>query len=75
MGGRTLRVRGNAVQVLFFRADSGRFRGRSYLVGAFGGVQVCSDLFRFVQGRSGVTPRREWSCLGRGAVSAWGGGH
>ena len=59
------------VRSCFDRADSGRFRWRSYLVGAFGGVQVCSDLFRFVQGVIGVDGCAE----GVGRVGAWGGGH
>ena len=47
--------------------------GCSYLVGAFGGVRICSGLFGFVQGCSGCD-RGGWLCLRRGAgwwVGRW----
>ena len=38
---------------LFFFGVLGVIRGPPYLVGALGGVQICSGLFGFVQGCSG----------------------
>ena len=44
------RVGGGGVQGFFFSGCSGVIRGYPYLVGALGGVRICSDLFRFVRG-------------------------
>ena len=46
------RVSDDGVQGCFFQGVRGRSGGCLYLVRVFGGVQVCSDLFRHVQGCS-----------------------
>ena len=51
--GMTERGRGGGVRVLFFSGRSWVIRRAPYLVGEFGGVRVCSDLFRVAQGCSG----------------------
>ncbi len=62
------------VQVSFFRlfrGDPGDLPIWSERSAAFRFVQVCSDLFRVVQGVIGVDGRAG----GAGQVGAWGGGH
>ena len=58
-----------SVQVHFVSGFWGRFGASPYLVKAFGGVQVCSDLFRFVRCARGELKREvgvaRGSCLRR----------
>ena len=69
------RVSDDGGQGCFFQGVRGRSGGCLYLVGSFGGVQVCSDLFRHVQGcseRGSGVDGCEW---GADLVGGQGGRH